>query len=77
MTWLKHTLVPNLRHAIYLKIGVWVSEYENEICYVQVIHYYHILLMNGMIDKFQQFQLSNEKILSKKCPPNTGIGHVY
>ena len=69
-------MVPNLRYAIYLKIVVWVGEYENEICYVQIIQYYHILLINVMIDNFLQFHLPNEKTLSKKCSPNTGIGHV-
>ena len=69
-------MVPILRYAIYLQIIVWVSEYENEICYVQIIHYYHILLINVMIDNFLQFYLPNEKTLSKKCPPNTGIRHV-
>ena len=69
-------MVPNLRYAIYLKIVVWVGGYENEICYVQIIQYYHILLINVMIDNFLQLHLPNEKTLSKKCPPKTGIGHV-
>ena len=69
-------MVPNLRYAIYLQIVVWVSEYENEICYVQIIHYYHILLINVIIDNCLQFHLPNVKTLSNKCPPNTGIGHV-
>ena len=56
-------MVPNLRNAIYLKIVVvWVSEYENGIYYVQVIHYYHILLINVIIEIFVQFHLPNEKL---------------
>ena len=65
-------MVPILRYAIYLQIIVWVSEYENEICYVQIIQYYHILLINVMIDNFLQSGIPCQESLFVATPRTWG-----